>query len=107
MTLLCMLAVGTWILPVHTLAAPAPLPIMASEAEDDIVTMSAIAAELNEWICSGAFQTGARSDSSVDLDVDGVTDTVLASGVDLLGEGGSIAVLDGATGALRFTLGSR
>jgi hypothetical protein len=108
MTLLCMLAVGTWILPVRTLAAPAPapLPIMASEAEDDIVTMSAIAAELNEWICSGAFQTGARSDSSVDLDGDGVTDTVLASGVDLLGEGGSIAVLDGATGALRFTLGS-
>ncbi|MBI1303798.1 MAG: hypothetical protein GC172_08420 [Phycisphaera sp.] len=95
-------------MPVHTLAAsaPAPLPIMASEAEDDIVTMSAIAAELSEWIGSGAFQTGARSDSSVDLDGDGVTDTVLASSVDLLGEGGSIAVMDGATGALRFTLGS-
>jgi len=103
-----MLAVGTWILPVRTLAAPAPapLPIMPSEAEDDIVTMSAIAAELNEWICSGAFQTGARSDSSVDLDGDGVTDMVLASSVDLLGEGGSVAVMDGATGALRFTLGS-
>lgn len=106
MTLLCMLAAGTWILPVHTLAAPAPMPIMASETEDDIVTMFAIAAELSEWIGSGAFQTGARSDSSVDLDGDGVTDTVLASSVDLLGEGGSIAVMDGATGALRFTLGS-
>lgn len=106
MTLLCMLAAGTWILPVHTLAAPAPLPIMASEAEDDIVTMSAIAAELNEWIGSGAFHTGARSDSSVDLDGDGVTDTVFASSVDLLGEGGSIAVMHGATGSLRFTLGS-
>ena len=108
MTLLCMLAAGTWILPVHTLAAPAPapLPIMASEVEDDIVTISAIAAELNEWIDSGAFRTGPRSDSSVDLDGDGVTDTVLASSVDLLGEGGSIAVIDGATGALRFTLGS-
>jgi hypothetical protein len=108
MTLLCMLAAGTWILPVHTLAAPAPapLPIMASEVEDDIVTISAIAAELNEWIDSGAFRTGARSDSSVDLDGDGVTDTILASSVDLLGEGGSIAVMDGATGALRFTLGS-
>jgi hypothetical protein len=106
MAVLCMLAAGTWILPVHTLAAPAPAPIMASEVGDEIVTLSAIAVELNEWIDSGAFKAGARRDSSVDLDGDGVTDTVLASSVDLLGEGGSIAVMDGATGALRFTLGS-
>lgn len=105
-TLLCMLAAGTWMLPVHALAAPMPLPIMASEVEDDLATMSVIAAELNDWIESGSFRTGLRSDSSIDLDGDGVPDTVFASSVDLLGDGGSISVLDGATGALRFTLGS-
>jgi hypothetical protein len=101
-----MLAAGTWMLPVHALAAPMPLPIMASEVEDDLATMSVIAAELNDWIESGSFRTGLRSDSSIDLDGDGVPDTVFASSVDLLGDGGSISVLDGATGALRFTLGS-
>ena len=74
-------------LPVHALAAPMPLPIMASEVEDDLATMSVIAAELNDWIESGSFRTGLRSDSSIDLDGDGVPDTVFASSVDLLGEG--------------------
>jgi hypothetical protein len=47
MTLLCMLAAGAWILPVHTLAAPVPMPLAqdGDEGALDLDPTSAIAVE--------------------------------------------------------------
>lgn len=103
MTFLCMLAAGTWILPVHTLAAPVAVAPTGGEG-DDLSTFAEIAEELSDWIGSGELAFGPRFDSSLDLDGDGVHDVICVSSVDLLASGGTIAVLDGATSALRFLM---
>lgn len=98
-----MLAAGTWILPVHTLAAPVAVAPTGGEG-DDLSTFAEIAEELSDWIASGELAFGPRFDSSLDRDGDGVHDVTCVSSGDLLASGGTIAVLDGATSALRFLM---
>jgi hypothetical protein len=105
--LLCMLAVGTWILPVHTLAAPAPRDAASSNGDPASGTAHE-ALVLMEWIeamrLAGEFDRPAFAYNGADLTGDGVEELVEVSPPQRLETPGVIRVVDGATGAERYTL---
>lgn len=104
--LLCMLAVGTWILPVHTLAAPAPAPAH-SAVLGDAETVSAVAAfrdGLEAMRLAGELDRPAFAFTGHDLSGDGVDDVISVSPPQRFETPGFIRIMDGATGAQRQTL---
>ena len=102
MAVLCMLAAGTWILPVRTLAAAVPVATNASAEE-----MPAVA-ELIDLLGSlrlaGAFDRPAFTVESIDLTGDGVADTIEVTPPRQLTVPGALRVLDGVTGMERYAL---
>jgi uncharacterized membrane protein YgcG len=100
MTLLCMLAAGTWILPVHTLAAPAA-PI---DDGDEIVSLLTLRDAIEAMRLAGEFDRAPFAFDGADLTGDGVAETIEVFPPQRLETPGAMRVVDGATGAERYTL---
>ena len=107
MAVLCMLAAGTWILPVHTLAAPLPVATASSSGDSASGTAHEVLV-LVEWIdamrLAGEFDRPAFAYNGADLTGDGVEEIVEVLPPQRLETPGVIRVVDGATGVERYTL---
>ena len=106
MTLLCMLAAGTWILPVHTLAAPAPLPVSEVGEEEAHAAALALRDAIEAMRLAGEFDRAPFAFEGADLTGDDIVDTIQVFPPQRLETPGAIRVLDGATGVERYTLQS-
>ncbi len=106
MTLLCMLAAGTWILPVHTLAAPAPLPVSEVGEEEAHAAALALRDAIEAMRLAGEFDRAPFAFEGADLTGDDIVDTIQVFPPQRLETPGAIRILDGATGVERYTLQS-
>jgi hypothetical protein len=100
--LICMLAVGTWILPVHTLAAPTPR--FRSADDESYPALLALRNSLEAMRVAGQLDYATFSFSSGDLTGDGIADSIDVFPPQRLETPGSMRVIDGATGSERYTL---
>jgi len=103
-TLLCMLAAGTWILPVHTLAAPAPMPAAPIDDGDETVALLALRDAIEAMRLAGEFDRAPFAFEGADLTGDGIADTIEVFPPQRLETPGTMRVVDGATGVERYTL---
>jgi len=104
MAVLCMLAAGTWILPVHTLAAPAPAPAAPIDDGDETVALLALRDAIEAMRLAGEFDRAPFAFNGADLTGDGVTETMEVFPPQRLETPGFMRVIDGATSAERYTL---
>jgi len=104
MAVLCMLAAGTWILPVHTLAAPAPAPAAPIDDGDEIVSLLTLRDAIEAMRLAGEFDRAPFAFNGADLTGDGVAETIEVFPPQRLETPGFMRVIDGATGADRYTL---
>ena len=104
MAVLCMLAAGTWILPVHTLAAPAPAPAAPIDDGDEIVSLLTLRDAIEAMRLAGEFDRAPFAFNGADLTGDGVAETIEVFPPQRLETPGFMRVIDGATGAERYTL---
>ena len=110
MALLCMLAAGTWILPVPTLAAPTPRPVpfgMLPDGDDaDLAAALEFLDALEAMRLAGELDRLAFTFTAADLTGDGVADAIEVFPPQRLETPGFVRVIDGVTGAERFALQS-
>jgi hypothetical protein len=100
-----MLAVGTWILPARTLAAPAPAaPIAPIDDGDATVSLLALRDAIEAMRLAGEFDRAPFAFNGADLNGDGIVETIEVFPPQRLETRGSIRVVDGATGTERCTL---
>jgi hypothetical protein len=104
MAVLCMLAAGTWILPVHTLAAPAPAPAAPIDDGDETVALLALRDAIEAMRLAGEFDRAPFAFNGADLTGDGVAETIEVFPPQRLETPGAMRVVDGATGTERYTL---
>ena len=98
------LAAGTWILPMGIFLSPTSA--RASLVEGDSVSPEIISLHnaAQDWISAGGLDLPAYCEHSLDLDHDGIADTVFVDPGTFLGSDGRVAVIDGATNSVRFEL---
>ena len=104
MAVLCMLAAGTWILPVRTFAAPAPAPAALIDDGDEIVSLLALCDSIEAMRLAGEFDRAPFAFNGADLTGDGVVETIEVFPPQRLETPGAMRVVDGATGTERYTL---
>jgi len=98
------LAAGTWILPAGIYLGTKSA--RANFAQEDSVSPEIISLHnaAQDWISAGGLDLPAYCEHSLDLNHDGIADTVFVDPGTFLGSDGRVAVIDGATSSVRFEL---